>query len=212
MIQQDRFLRLLEAADEYEANHQRYRQAIAHVVRRIREGSMTAQAGIDFITGFDMQYGNVLSRESITAIAEEKAHFKANAKRNAKNRQRVRLKKDLKAHNEHKAQRAMPWVGTLPKATPVSSDAPPVFKHIPQEELERLQAEQEGKYEQALAEIAERQAREGGPSVSPHIAEARRRLEELAAKQGYKVGPSGGLIIPDDEILGDTDGTEDPFA
>lgn len=205
MIQQDRFFLLLAAIDAYEECLRNYRQAIAYMSHRVRSGQMTHEQGINYIIGFDMANSRPLSDQAVQAIANERAHFKANAKRNAKSRERNMLKKDLKRHKEHMAQRAA-WANALPAATQINGEQPPNYNHISNERMAELQAEQEGKYEQALKEIAERQAREGGPSVSPERQALVARMEELKAKLPQR------KVFTDDEILGDTDGTEDPFA
>jgi hypothetical protein len=190
MIQQDRFLRLLEAFDAFNARHKAYKAAFKHARELLGKDNYRAAYG--YLAGFDMaQPEHALSFETLEAISQEQAHFKANAKRNARHRAYVQRKKDLQAHYEHKARvtAPKPWTGTN---TP--PQMPLVITPLSHEEMTALNeaARKMPQYDQEPEHIRE---------VREKMLEAMKRLPE---------GQS--LAIPDEEILGDVDEDFNPFG
>lgn len=209
MIAQERFFNLLAAADWYVEKLEGLHRYLNTIQMAISTEQITPEHGFRLLMGYCTgRFAEPLPSHLSQAIANERAHFQANAKRNERARQYRRLKKDLARHNEHIANTAhmnYPWRAAV-QAPPIEPMdlAAGESKQWTQEELQRMQ--------DAAAAMP-------GPVPSAHekaIAEAKAKLEAAAKRHGINIA-SGletprGYVFKEEEILGDTDGTEDPFA
>lgn len=191
MIQQDRFMRLLAAIEAYEARHEAYVKAFENAAALYGDGR-NAVAAYGYLAGwFGQQSRHALSFETLSAVAEERAHFKLNAKRNSKQRAYMQRKRALEEHHEYKARvrQPAPWTGAIkPPAQPI------VAKEWTHEELT------------AMNEAAR---------AMPQYDQEPEHIREIKAKmaEAMKLLPEGkSLAIPDEEILGDVEEDFNPFA
>lgn len=200
MIQQDRFLNLLKVIHWWEDFGTKLHNWRASVHYQVEAGKLTPDQAYWADHAWYEKNSQTMPRELIAIVAKEQAHFAANAKRNAATRRYRASKKAVADHNAHKATAYRPWE-TL-------SAGQPMPEFIPIEQITPLTRER-------MQELQDAAAAMPPPEPSAHakaVSEAKARMEELAKKHGIKIGPSGGKVFTDDEILGDTDGTEDPFA
>ena len=119
-VRQERIMALIEAAQEALALLSTLRQGAQTLLQSVDKG--TAKPGDSFLLLAGLLQSARISDGAIQTIADESAHFKANARRNMREARRHRLKK----HMAENYAAELGLQGMAPKPA-----APPSPRHVP---------------------------------------------------------------------------------